>query len=423
MRRVGAGLAGAAVAALVLGAGALLAQRQAQDIGSRLLQDPQVLAALEAAGAGEAEVIADQIRLCEIPAPPFGEQARGRALEQAFRSLGLRDVRVDAEGNVIGVRPGRAPRPNVVMSAHLDTVFPEGTDVTVTREGSILRGPGIVDDCRGLAVLLGIVRALDAGGVQTPGTITFVGTVGEEGAGDLRGVRHLFGTELANRIDRFVSIDGAGLGITHVGVGSRRYKVTFSGPGGHSYADFGAPNPMHALGRAIANLAALEVPRDPKTTFSVGRVGGGTSVNAIAFEAWLELDLRSADARALAALETAALEAVNRGLQDERARWGGGGRIEVVSEVMGSRPSGRVSEAAPILRAARSVTAAVGGVARLAEGSTDANLGMSLGIPSITIGGGGRGVGAHTLHEHFDTTGSEAGTRRALLLAVALAQP
>jgi tripeptide aminopeptidase len=423
MRHVRVAFAGSLTALLVVGAGASLAQRQARDIATRLLQDPRVEAALTAAEAGEAAVIEDQVRLCEIPAPPFGERQRALALEQSFRSIGLRDVRLDAEGNVLGVRPGRAARPNVVISAHLDTVFPEGTDVTVTREGTLLRGPGIVDDCRGLAVLLGIARALDAAGVQTPGTITFVGTVGEEGAGDLRGVRHLFDRELAGRIDRFVSIDGAGLGITHVGVGSRRYKITFSGPGGHSYGDFGTPNPIHALGRAIAEIAALEVPRDRKTTFSVGRIGGGTSVNSIAYEAWMELDLRSADAGALASLEAGALEVVERALQAERARWHGSGQIAVTSELMGSRPSGRVGEGAAIVRAAQSVTAAVGGVARLSEGSTDANLGMSLGIPSITVGGGGRGHATHTLHEHFDTTDSARGTRRALLLAVALAHP
>jgi tripeptide aminopeptidase len=423
MRAVGAALAGAMLIALVLSAGAPPVQRQVEEIGARLLQDPQVAAALEAAGAGEEQVIADQVRLCEIPAPPFGETARGRALEEAFRSLGLRDVRVDAEGNVIGVRPGRSTRPNVVISAHLDTVFPEGTDVTVRREGPILYGPGIVDDCRGLAVLLGIARALDAGGVQTPGTITFVGTVGEEGAGDLRGVRHLFAKELADRIDRFVSIDGGGLGITHIGVGSRRYKITFTGPGGHSYADFGAPNPLHAMGRAMGAIAALEVPREPRATFSVGRVGGGTSVNSIAFEGWLELDLRSSDTRALADLETRALAAVDQAVEDERERWNGSGKLEADRQLMGSRPSGRIEPDAPIVRAAVSVTQAVGGTARLGEGSTDANFGMSLGIPSITIGGGGRGAGAHTLQESFDTTDSVRGTRRAILLSVALSEP
>ena len=183
-----------------------------------------------------------------------------------------------------------------MFTAHLDTVFPEETNVKVTREGSVMKGPGIGDDCRGLAVVLGVIRALDAGKVQTPGTITFVGTVGEEGLGDLRGVKHLFNTELKGKIDRFVSVDGTGYGITHIGVGSKRYRVTFKGPGGHSYGAFGRVNPIHALGRAIDTISELQVPADPKTTFNVGRIGGGTSVNSIPFEAWMEVDMRSTDA-------------------------------------------------------------------------------------------------------------------------------
>ena len=190
-------------------------------------------------------------------------------------------MRLDAAGNVLGVRRGRAARPHVVISAHLDTVFPEGTDVRVTRTGAVLKGPGIGDDARGLAVLVAIARALAASSIQTAGTVTFAATVGEEGLGDIRGARHLVGTELAGTIDAFVSIDGVGLDVTNVGVGSRRYKVTFSGPGGHSYGAFGTANPIHALGRAVAAVSELTVPASPRTTFNVGRIGGGTSVNAI----------------------------------------------------------------------------------------------------------------------------------------------
>ena len=199
--------------------------------------------------------IDEQIRLCEIPAPPFKEAARAEAYAEAMRAAGLRNVRIDKEGNVLGERPGRAARPHLLFSAHLDTVFPEGTDVKVTRQGSMLRGPGIGDDCRGLAVVLAVVRALNRGNVETPGTITFVGTVGEEGLGDLRGMKALFTDTLKGQVDRFVSVDGIGLGITHSAVGSLRYRVTFSGPGGHSYGAFGIANPIHALGRAIAGLA------------------------------------------------------------------------------------------------------------------------------------------------------------------------
>ena len=220
-----------------------------------------------------------------------------------MRAAGLRNVRIDKEGNVLGERPGRAARPHLVFSAHLDTVFPEGTDVKVTRQGSMLRGPGIGDDCRGLAVVLAVVRALNRGNVETPGTITFVGTVGEEGLGDLAGSKALFTETLKGQVDRFVSVDGIGLGITHRAVGSLRYRVTFSGPGGHSYGAFGIANSIHALGRAIAGFADERPPADPKTTFAVGRIGGGTSVNAIAAEAWMEVDMRSVDQEALRALD------------------------------------------------------------------------------------------------------------------------
>lgn len=408
---------------LVLAGGAAgRAQEGAAELGPRLLENPAVKAALAAARAGEPQTLEDQVALCEIPAPPFKEQERAEAFRQRFEQLGLRNVRIDGVGNVLGERPGAAPRPHLVFSAHLDTVFPEGTDVTVTRNGALLRGPGIGDDCRGLAVLLAVVRALDAGGVETPGTITFVGTVGEEGLGDLRGVKHLFGQELKGRVDRFVSIDGTGLGITHVAVGSHRYRVTFKGPGGHSYGAFGLANPIHALGRAIAAIGDFQVPADPKTTFSVGRIGGGTSVNSIAFEAWMEVDMRSVDPAALARLDAQFQEAVDAALTAENARWNGRGQLTVEKEMVGDRPAGQTAADHPLVRAAVSVTEALGLPVSLDEGSTDANTPMSLGIPAITIDGGGRGTGAHSLGEAFDATDAWQGAQRATLLAIALAQ-
>jgi acetylornithine deacetylase/succinyl-diaminopimelate desuccinylase-like protein len=310
----------------------------------------------------------------------------------------------------------------VVFSAHLDTVFPEETNVTVTRKGSVLHGPGIGDDCRGLAVLLAIVRALDRASVQTAGTLTFVGTVGEEGLGDLRGVKALFNETLKGQIDRFVSIDGTGLGISHIAVGSRRYRVTFKGPGGHSYGSFGIANPLHALGRAIAAIGDLEVPATPKTTFSVGRVGGGTSVNAIAFEAWMEVDMRSVDEKELHALDGRFQRAVDQALAAENARWKQNSPLTVEKKLVGDRPAGSTPATSAIVEAAVSVTKALGLTATLDEGSTDSNVPMSLDIPAVTIDGGGRGAGSHSLAETFDTTNSWQGTQRALLLAVALAQ-
>jgi acetylornithine deacetylase/succinyl-diaminopimelate desuccinylase-like protein len=259
--------------------------------------------------------------------------------------------------------------------------------------------------------------------VQTPGTITFVGTVGEEGLGDLRGVKHLFQQELKGRIDRFVSVDGTGLGITHIGVGSKRYRVAFKGPGGHSYGAFGVANPVHALGRTIAKISDFQVPTEPKTTFNVGRVGGGTSVNSIAFEAWMEVDMRSADAAALASVHASFLEAVDVALAEENERWGNRGRLTADKELVGDRPAGRTGASTPIVEAAVSVTRALGLPVVLDEGSTDSNIPMSLGVPAVTIDGGGKGSGAHSLGETFDTTDSWQGTARAVLLAVALAYP
>lgn len=407
----------------VAATGRAAGQQHADDLGRELTTRPDVSAALDALRVDEPRLLEDQIALCEVPAPPFKEQARAERYSDSFREIGLVNVRIDREGNVLGERPGRAPRPHVVVSAHLDTVFPEGTDVTVKRDGSVLRGPGIADDCRGLAVVLGVARAIVRLGIETPGTITFVGTVGEEGLGDLRGVKHLFAEELKGRIDRFVSVDGTGHGITHVGVGSRRYRVTFTGPGGHSFGAFGLANPVHALGRAIARVADFDVPTQPKTTFNVGRVGGGTSVNAIAYEAWMEVDMRSADAAALKALDARFLDAVDAALADENARWDGRSRLAVDPAVVGDRPAGATPATSPIVRAALAVSRALGLQAGLGEGSTDANAPMALGIPAITIGGGGSATGVHSLAEAFETANSWLGTQRALLVTLALAEP
>jgi acetylornithine deacetylase/succinyl-diaminopimelate desuccinylase-like protein len=402
-------------------AGAVPVQEQPETIGERLIADAGVKRALEAVRRNEAAIIDEQARLCEIEAPPFKEERRAAALKAIFEGLGLANVRTDSVGNVLGERAGASARPHLVFTAHLDTVFPEGTDVRTTRVGPIIKGPGISDDCRGLAVLIGVVRALNDAGIQTPGTITFAGTVGEEGLGDLRGVKHLFQQELEG-IDGFVSVDGAGLGITHTAVGSRRYRFTFKGPGGHSYGAFGMANPIHALARAAAKISDLQVPGEPRTTFNVGRIGGGTSVNSIPFEAWMEVDMRSADKAALTALDAAANRAVDLAVVEENARWGKSKEVTVDKQLVGDRPGGQVPATAPIIVAAVSVTRALGLAVRLDEGSTDSNIPISLGIPAVTIDGGGSSKGAHSLDEQFDTTDSWQGTARALLLALALAR-
>ncbi|MBW8713604.1 MAG: M20/M25/M40 family metallo-hydrolase, partial [Acidobacteria bacterium] len=344
------------------------------DLGAQLLQDATVKNAIDRLKRGEPQVLDEQVRVCEIPAPPFKEARRADAVRRSFETLGLKNVRIDRAGNVLGERAGSGPIPHLVFSAHLDTVFGEEVPIRMTRSGAVLKGPGIGDDCRGLAVLLGVARTFEENNIVTPGPITFVATVGEEGLGDLRGVKELFNATLKGRVDRFVSVDGAGLGITHVGVGSLRYRVTFKGTGGHSYGDFGIANPVHALGRAIARMGDTRVPDVPKTTFNVGRIGGGTSVNAIASEAWMEVDLRSSDRAALRALDAALQRALDGALAAENARWGNRGRLTLSKQLVGDRPAGRVSADAPIVQAAESVTRALGLPVSLDEGSTDANL-------------------------------------------------
>lgn len=414
----------APVLALVMTAGVsgpAVAQQDAANVGTKLMADAAVKAAVDMIRAAEPQTIEDQVRVCEIEAPPFKEQKRAEAYARMFRDAGLQNVRIDKEGNVLGDRPGAQPRPRLVFSAHLDTVFPEGTDVKVKRDGNILRGPGIGDDCRGLAVVLAVVRAMNQAKVQTQGSITFVATVGEEGLGDLRGVKYLFNEGMKGQIDRFVSIDGTGLGITHIAVGSLRYRVTFKGPGGHSYGAFGLSNPLHALGRAVETISQFEVPSDPKTTFNVGRVGGGTSVNSIPFESWFEMDMRSASPSALQAIDAKFHRAVDEAVKAEDARWKKN-VLTVDKALVGNRPAGQTPENSPVVQAAISVTRALGFTVSLDEGSTDSNIPMSLGIPAITIDGGGRGSGSHALDEAFDPTNSWMGSQRALLLAIALAQ-
>ena len=389
---------------------------------STLIHDPVVKAALEAAKRNEPKIIEEQIRVCEIPAPPFKEGQRAQELKRLFENLHLQNVHIDKAGNVIGTRPGAAARPNLVFSAHLDTVFPEGTNVRVTREGNILKGPGIGDDCRGLAVMLSTIQALNEAKVQTPGTITFVADVGEEGLGDLRGTKNLFYDSLKGQIDKFISVDGTGLGMVRIGVGSLRYRVVFKGPGGHSYGAFGMANPIHAMGRAIGKIADFEVPANPQTTCHVGRVGGGTSINAIPYEAWMEVDMRSADPASLKAVDDKFNAAVKAAAEEENRRWHDRGKLTVAPELVGIRPAGQTPEGSPIVQTALAVSRALGIQEILREGSTDSNVPMNLGVPAITISGGGKGTGAHSLNEAFDTTDSWQGTQRAVLLAIALAR-
>ena len=352
--------------------------------------------------ADNAWTLDQQQSICEIPAPPFKESVRGAEYKRRLEALGL-TVRTDSIGNVIAERRGTGSGPTVMIAGHLDTVFPEGTDVKVKRDGTKMAGPGIGDDCRGLAVVLSVARAFQMEKLATTGTVIFVGNVGEEGPGNLRGVRHLFTREYKGKIDYFISVDGTGLGVTSRAVGSNRYRVAYKGPGGHSYGAFGMPNPIHALGRAIAGIADIQVPTSPKATFNVGIIEGGTSVNTISPSGSMDVDLRSESAKALADLDAKFQAAVRQAVTAENARWPSSRvRISLKLDTIGIRPAGAQPDDAPIVRAAIAAGKALGFTAPTTASSTDANFPMSLGIPAITIDGGGDGQGAHATSESYD---------------------
>lgn len=357
--------------------------------------------------ANQAWTLEQQRSICEIPAPPFKETARGIEYAKRLKALGLVDIRTDSEGNVISRWPGSsAPKPLTVYSAHLDTVFPEGMDVKVKPEGKRLKGLGIGDDCRGLAVVLTVAKAFQEAKVAVQGTILFVATVGEEGQGDLRGVRHLFGKELKGQVDHFISVDGTGNRVTARGVGSNRYKVTYFGRGGHSYGAFGMPNPAHAMGRAIARIADLQVPKQPKTTFNIGTVEGGTSVNSIPISVSMEVDLRSESAQELAALDERMRAAFQAALEAEKARWPESkAPLELKIETMGLRPAAEPPDSLPIIQKTLAAAKQIGmPIFATGSGSTDSNIPMSLGIQAVTLGGGGQASGAHSIDEWYEET-------------------
>ncbi|MDP3745438.1 MAG: M20/M25/M40 family metallo-hydrolase [Phenylobacterium sp.] len=349
--------------------------------------------------------VADIVTLTEIPAPPFKEAERAKAFRAMLEAHGLKDVEIDPEGNVMGLRKGTKAGPVVVVSAHLDTVFPEGTNVKVRREGTKLYAPGVADDSRSLAVLLAWIGALDAAKIKTRSDILFVGTVGEEGAGDLRGVRYFFGKgKYKDRTKAFFSVDGIDPAhITHVGVGSKRYRVTFKGPGGHSYGAFGIVNPMAAMGKAIADLYAIQPPVEPKVTYSASVAGGGTSVNAIPDKVFVEFDMRSADAAELARLEAQFKAVIEAAVTAENAaRSTRVGAVSAELTPIGDRPAGNTPEDAPIVANTIAAITAFGYTPSFEASSTDANAPMARGVPAITIGSGGTGGRAHSTDEWID---------------------
>lgn len=351
--------------------------------------------------------LTQQKTICEIPAPPFKEEARGAEFKRRLEALGL-EARVDAVGNVIAERRGsaRPGAPTIVLSGHLDTVFPEGTDVKVREANGRMSAPGISDNCRGLAVVLAVARAFQRTNQRHDARIIFIGNVGEEGPGNLRGMRHLFDKELKGKIDYLIAVDGAGYNFVSRAVGSNRYKVTYKGPGGHSYGAFGIPNPIHALGRAIAKISDIQVPASPKTTFNVGVVSGGTSVNSIPFEASMEIDMRSESAESLRSVDAAVRRALQEALDAENARWSGDraarSRLTLQIDTIGIRPTGSQSDTSRIVQAVLQAARTLGFTPASTASSTDANVPISLGIPGVSMDGGGRGDGAHSLSEWYE---------------------
>ena len=356
--------------------------------------------------ADNAWTLAQQKSLCEIPAPPFKETVRAEEYRKRFVALGLQKVRVDAVGNVLGERPGSGRGPTIVLAGHLDTVFPDSTDVRVRESNGRMTAPGIGDNCRGIAVVLAVARAYQRANPRHDARIIFVGNVGEEGPGNLRGVRHLFEAELKGQINYFVAVDGAGSNVVSRAVGSNRYRVTYKGPGGHSYGAFGIPNPIHALGRAISLISDIQVPATPRTTFNVGIVEGGTSVNSIAFEASMDIDMRSESADALRVIDGQVRRAIQSALDAENQRWPGQraerAQLTVVIDTIGIRPTGSQSDSARIVQVAVQAGRALGFTPTTGASSTDANLPISLGVPGISIDGGGRAAGAHSLSEWYE---------------------
>lgn len=362
------------------------------------------------------------VELTEIPAPPFLEEVRGRRFGELLLELGADSVWTDTEGNVIGLRRGRRGDRVVALGGHLDTVFPEGTDVTVRQRGDTLYAPGIGDDTRGLVVVLTTLRAMEAAGVETDADVWFVGVVGEEGLGDLRGMKHLFRPG-AEPIDAWIEVDGGGLDrVVSMGLGSVRYRVTFEGPGGHSWGAFGLANPAHALSRGVRyfqDVADTLTRSGPRTSYNVGVLGGGTSVNSIPFEAWMEVDMRSESPESLARIEQVFLDAMERALAEENALRREGEPLTLNADKIGDRPSGEMDPATPLVQRALASTAVFGGEGELARSSTDSNIPIALGIPAVTIGRGGVGGNGHAPDEWWINRDGHLAIQRALLLLVA----
>ena len=385
----------------------------------------QVKLAFDRIEKEDAETVRDMIHLTEILAPPFGEGPKGQAFAELLRQAGADSVWTDPEGNVFGLRKGTATETGYVgLDAHLDVVFPEGTDVKVRYVGDTLKAPGIGDDTRGLAMVIRILNVMKETGIRTRKDLLFVGSVGEEGLGDLRGMKYIFNQSGLN-IDSWIAIDGGEIGrISNAGLGSKRYKVIIRGPGGHSWGAFGLANPHHALGKVIDQFStaawAFTSGDISKTSFNVGRIGGGTSVNSIPFESWMEVDMRALDPENLAEVEKILKTTVQQAIDEYNAS-GVKGKVEYGLEPIGDRPSGELPSSLPLIQRTMAATASFGETPVLGRGSTNINIPVSLGIPSVCIGRGGKGGGAHSLHEWYLNEDGAKAIQLALLIALAQA--
>ncbi|HSG48965.1 MAG TPA: M20/M25/M40 family metallo-hydrolase [Longimicrobiales bacterium] len=403
-------------------AGAQEVDPQVQAQIDALRSTPAVSQALERVEALDDWSLDLTIELTQIPAPPFMEEVRGRRFAELLRELGADSVWVDAEGNVIGLRRGLRGERTIALGGHLDTVFPEGTDVTVRQRGDTLFAPGVGDDTRGLVVVLTVLKAMEESGIETEDDLLFIGTVGEEGLGDLRGMKHLF-REGADPIDAWIEVDGGGIDrIVNQGLGSVRYRATFSGPGGHSWGAFGLANPTHALGRGIRHFqdaADTLTRRGPRTSYNVGRIGGGTSVNSIPFESWMEVDMRSESPQSLARIEQAFIAAMERAVQEENALRRDGDALTLNLDKIGDRPSGETAPAEALVQRAMATTLVFGETPQLGISSTNSNIPIAVGVPAVTIGRGGDGGNGHAPDEYWVNREGFVAIQRALLLTVA----
>ncbi len=385
----------------------------------KFLKKSKIKAAFERIALLDPTTLKRHIELTEIEAPPFKETRRAKVFADYFKTFGMDSVWIDTEGNVLGLLQGSEGNRTVALDAHLDTVFPEGTEVKVRIENDTLYAPGIGDDTRGLSMLLTLLETIKTEQIQPKDDLLFVGSVGEEGLGDLRGVKHLFRSG-GPRIDAWIAIDGGAIGrVNNKGLGSYRYRITFSGPGGHSWGAFGLANPHHALGQAITNFvqtADAYTSKGPKTSYNVGVISGGTSINSIPFESVMEIDIRSVDPARLEVMESLLEDAVNQALLDQNQRKRRGPELTVKIDKIGNRPSGELSDQLPLVQRTLAATQAFGITPYLTRGSTNSNIPIAKGIPAVTIGRGGDGGNAHSLDEWWTNKEGHKAIQLALLI-------